>query len=162
MPRLALYAGSFDPITLGHLDVLQQALLVFDEVEIAIGVNGAKQSLFTVEERIAMIRASTEGLPGVTVAPFEGLLVTYARSRGAVGLIRGLRQVSDFDYEMRMAMANRRLAPEISTALFIAAESQAVTASSIVREIWRWDGDVSSFVPEPVLAALMAKKQAPS
>lgn len=152
--RLALFAGTFDPITLGHLDILQQALQIFDHVEVTVGVNAAKSTLFSPEARCEMIRALTQHDPRVSVATFEGLLVHYAQARGAIALIRGIRQVSDYDYELRMAVANRRLAPEISTVIFMPNEDQAITSSSIVREIWRWGGDVSSFVPASVVEAL--------
>src|SRR5690625_744439 len=105
--RLALYPGTFDPLTHGHLDILERALRVFDEVEVTIAVNASKNTLFTVEERVEMVKKSTAHLEGVLVAQFEGLIVDRARERGAVALVRGLRQVSDFDYEFRMAFANR-------------------------------------------------------
>ena len=159
--RLALYPGSFDPITYGHLDILERALRLFDEVEVTVAVNTRKQTLFTVEERCALVEAATQGMEGVErliVAPFEGLLVDHARARGAVALVRGLRQVSDFDYEFRMAFANRRLAPDVETVLFMTSEEHAFVAASIVREVHYWGGDVSHFVPPPVVEALAAKR----
>ena len=154
---LALYPGTFDPITLGHLDVLERALTVFDRVEVTVAVNAAKQPLFSLEERVRLIRESLEGVVGadrVVVAPFEGLLVDHAIARGAVALVRGLRQVSDFDYEFRMALANRRLAPQVQTVFLMPGEAHAFLAASIVREVHRWGGDTSSFVPPPVQRAL--------
>jgi pantetheine-phosphate adenylyltransferase len=151
--RLALYPGTFDPFTYGHLDVLERALRIFDRNEVTVAVNASKQTLFTVDERCALIRASTAAHRNVTVAPFEGLLVDRARSRGAAALVRGLRQVSDFDYEFRMAFANRRLEPALETVFLMTSEEHALISSSIVRDVHRWNGDVSSFVPPPVREA---------
>jgi pantetheine-phosphate adenylyltransferase len=159
--RLALYPGTFDPITLGHLDVLERALAVFDRVEVVVAVNDAKTPLFSLEERLRLIRECVAGLAGgdrVDVASFKGLLVDHARARGATALIRGLRQVSDFDFEFRMALANRRLAPEVQTVFLMPGEAHAFLAASLVREIHRWGGDTSSFVPAPVQRALMVKR----
>ena len=158
--RLALYPGTFDPITLGHLDVLERALTLFDRIEVTLAVNAAKQTLFSVEERLALIEASVADLADadrVEVTAFEGLLVDHAEARGAVALIRGLRQVTDFDYEFRMALANRRLAPDVQTVFLMPSEEHTFVAASIVREIHRWRGDTSSFVPAPVQAALEAR-----
>jgi pantetheine-phosphate adenylyltransferase len=155
--RLALYPGTFDPITLGHLDVLERALAVFDRVEVTVAVNAAKTPLFSLEERVALVRESARPLVGaerVEVSAFEGLLVDHARARGATALVRGLRQVSDFDYEFRMALANRRLAPDVQTVFLMPGEDYAFLAASIVREVHQWGGDTSSFVPPPVQRAL--------
>ncbi|MGI9175859.1 MAG: pantetheine-phosphate adenylyltransferase [Rhodothermales bacterium] len=157
--RLALYPGTFDPITFGHLDILQRALHFFDEIEVTVAVNANKHTLFTAEERCALIRACTAELGGVSVAAFEGLLVDRARERGAVALVRGLRQVSDFDYEFRMAFANRRLYPDLDTVFLMTSEDHALINASIVRDVHRWGGDVSLFVPPPVVAALERKKK---
>jgi pantetheine-phosphate adenylyltransferase len=161
--RLALYPGTFDPITLGHLDVLERALAVFDRVEVVVAVNDAKTPLFPLEERLRLIRESVAGITGgdrVEVASFEGLLVDHARARGATALVRGLRQVSDFDFEFRMALANRRLAPEVQTVFLMPGEAHAFLAASLVREIHRWGGDTSSFVPAPVQRALELRQVA--
>lgn len=159
MARLALYPGTFDPFTYGHLDILTRACRIFDAVEVTVAVNASKQTLFTIEERCEMIRQSTTGLENVTVVAFEGLLVDRARARGAVALVRGLRQVGDFDYEFRMAFANRKLNPEVETVLFMTSEEHAFVSASIVREVHRWNGDVSMFVPAPVARALAAKRK---
>lgn len=156
--RLALYPGTFDPFTLGHLDILERAVRVFDEVEVTVAINASKQTLFSVDERCAMIEDCVTHLDGITVVPFEGLLVDRARERGAAALVRGLRQVSDFDYEFRMAFANRKLLPDVETVFFMTSEEHAFTASSIVRDVHRWGGDVSPFVPEPVLEMLRSKR----
>src|SRR5690606_27689375 len=135
------------PITLGHLDVLERALTIFDRVEVTVAVNVEKQTLFTLEEREALIEASVAEIAGherVTVSTFEGLLVDHARARGAVAPVRGLRQVRDFDYEFRMAQASRRLPPEVQTVLRRPSEAQASLAAGIVRGVQRWGGDTSS------------------
>jgi pantetheine-phosphate adenylyltransferase len=158
--RLALYPGSFDPFTYGHLDLLARAQRLFDAVEVTVAVNASKQTLFSIEERCDLVRQCTGHLEGVTVAAFEGLLVDRARARGATALIRGLRQVTDFDYEARMAFANRRLYGDVETVLLLPAEAHALVTASIVREIHRWGGDVSAFVPPPVAEALARKRNA--
>ncbi|MDT0632104.1 pantetheine-phosphate adenylyltransferase [Rubrivirga sp. S365] len=158
--KLALYPGTFDPITLGHLDVLERALRVFDRIEMTVAVNASKQTLFSTEDRVGLVQASVEGVEGadrVTVTAFEGLLVDHARATGAVALVRGLRQVSDFDYEFRMALANRRLFPELQSVFLMPGEAHTFVAASIVREIHHWGGDVSSFVPPVVAEALAAR-----
>lgn len=157
MSSLALYPGTFDPVTYGHLDVLERSLKVFDRVEVTVAVNASKQTLFSTEDRVGLVQASVEAIDGhdrVTVTAFEGLLVDHARATGAVALVRGLRQVSDFDYEFRMALANRRLFPDLQTVFLMPAEAHTFVAASIVREIHRWGGDVSSFVPPVVVEAL--------
>ena len=123
-----------------------------------MAVNVSKTPLFTLDERCDLIRRCAAHLPGVSVAPFEGLLMDHARARGATAQVRGLRQVSDFDYEYRMLFANRRLHPELETVFLMPSENHALIHASLVREIHRWGGDVTSFVPPPVLAALRAKR----
>lgn len=158
----ALYPGTFDPITFGHIDVLERALRIFDEVEVTLAINAGKAPLLSVEERVALTRACTEHLDGVTVATFEGLIVDYARQRRAAALVRGLRQVSDFDYEFRMAFANRKLYPELETVFLMTGEAHALISSTIVRDVHRWGGDLSPFVPPPVVEALRRKSTAKS
>ena len=157
---LALYPGTFDPITDGHLDVLRRALTVFGEVEVTVAVNADKRTLFTADERVALVRAcvDADGLKGVTVTSFEGLIADYARARGARILVRGMRQVSDFDYEFRMAFANRRLEPNLETVFMMTSEAHAFVSATIVRDVHRWGGDVSLFVPPAVVEALRAKR----
>jgi pantetheine-phosphate adenylyltransferase, bacterial len=154
----ALYPGTFDPFTFGHRDVLERALRVFDRVEVTVGVNVEKNTLFSTEERTELIRRCTTDLEGVRVQVHEGLIVDRARQTGAAALVRGLRQVSDFDAEFRMAFANRKLAPELETVFFMTSEEYALISSSMVRDAHRWDGDVSKFVPPPVVEALEQKK----
>jgi len=154
---LALYPGSFDPFTLGHLDILERACRLFEYVEVTIARNSEKTGFFTTDERKALIEASAGHLQNMSVHIFEGLLAHHAAQRKAVALIRGLRQVSDFDYETRMAFANRRLAPEVETVFLTPSEEQALTSASLVREIHRHGGDISSFVPAPVHDAIMRR-----
>ncbi len=151
---LALYPGSFDPFTLGHLDVLERALRVFDAVEVTVAVNSSKKGLLTPDERCVLIRRCTPHLDGVTVASFEGLLVDYARQRGAAALVRGLRNQLDFAYESHLAFGNRSLYPELETVFFVPDARYAPISSTIVRDVHRWGGDVSAFVPPPVVEAL--------
>lgn len=152
--KLALYPGTFDPFTFGHLDILERALKLFDRVQVAVAVNADKQSLFAIDERCELIRKCIAHLEGVDVAPHEGLIAERAREVGAVALVRGLRQVSDFDYEMRMAMANREIVAGLETVFLPAAGSRAFISATIVRDIHRWNGDVSPFVPPPVVDAM--------
>jgi pantetheine-phosphate adenylyltransferase len=158
----ALYPGTFDPFTYGHRDILERALRLFSRVEVTVGVNAEKKTLFTTEERVELVRQCTVDLDGVVVASHQGLIVDRAESTGAVALVRGLRQVSDFDYEFRMAFANRKLSPAVETVFLMTSEEYALISSSMVRDAHRWDGDVSKFVPPPVVRALEQKKVAPS
>lgn len=151
---LALYPGSFDPFTLGHLDIVERASRLFSRLEVTVARNAGKTALLTADERCELIRASITHLDNVTVRSFNGLLADHAVEQGAVALVRGLRQVSDFEYELRMAFANRRLAPGIETIFLMTNEEYALISSSIVRDIHHWKGDISSFVPEPVRRAL--------
>ncbi len=155
---LALYPGTFDPFTYGHRDILERALRVFSHVEVTVGINAEKATLFDTDERIDLARQCTDDLDGVRVAAHEGLIVDRAKEVGAIALVRGLRQVSDFDYEFRMAFANRKLKPEIETIFLMTSEEYALISSSMVRDAHRWDGDVSKFVPPPVVQALEEKK----
>jgi pantetheine-phosphate adenylyltransferase len=154
---LALYPGSFDPFTFGHLDILERACRLFDHIEVTIARNSEKRGFFDTDERKVLIEACTGHLDNVSVRIFEGLLVDHARREGAIALVRGLRQVSDFDYEFRMAFANRRLAPDVETVFLMTSEEHALISASIVREIHRFGGDISSFVPAPVLDAMRAR-----
>jgi len=152
--QLALYPGSFDPFTLGHLDIVERASRLFDRVEITVAENTSKKTLLSLEDRRRLVTECTAHLSNVTVCSFTGLLAEYAVRQGAGALVRGLRQVSDFEYEFRMAFANRRLAPDVETVFLMTSEQYALVSSSIVREIHHWGGDISSFVPPPVLRAL--------
>ena len=159
-PKRAIYPGTFDPITNGHLDVIGRAAGIFDEVVVAIATNSAKTPLFTKEERLALCRdAITEVLPGekhISVDSFSGLLVDYAHSKQAVAVVRGLRALSDFEYESQMALMNRKL-ENISTVFLIPNERYTYLNSTIIRELSRYGRDVASFVPNCVQEALQRK-----
>ena len=156
----AVYAGTFDPMTYGHLDVATRAAHVFEHLTLAVAEDPRKTLLFSVEERLDLARSSVAGLDNVEVVPFGGLLVNWARQRGIHTLIRGLRAFSDFEYEFQMALTNRKLAPDIETMFLMPNEDFSYVSSSMVREIAALGGDVDKFVPAAVAAALK-KKLAP-
>ncbi|NTW49847.1 MAG: pantetheine-phosphate adenylyltransferase [Chlorobiales bacterium] len=156
--KRAIYPGTFDPITNGHIDVLERALSIFDEINVIIAVNSQKMPLFSAEERQEMIREVVRKYSNVKVEILnDGLLADYARKTGAMAIIRGLRQVTDFEYEFQIALMNRNLYPEVTTVFLMPNEKYTYLASSIVREVSRLGGDVSNFVPESVLARLKEK-----
>lgn len=157
MTRIAIYPGSFDPVTHGHLDVLKRALAIFDRVILAIAVNVNKKSLFTAEERTAQLTKLMADEPRVEVDQMNGLLVEYAARRGAGAIVRGLRAVADFEYEFQLALMNRTLAPKVDTVFLMTDERYFYVSSSLVREVARFGGDVSSFVPPAVAKALKEK-----
>jgi pantetheine-phosphate adenylyltransferase len=153
--KLAIYAGTFDPVTNGHLDVLFRAARLFDTVVIAVAPNAGKNPLFSLEERMDLIRESVAGRERILVETFDGLLVDYARARGAVALIRGLRVVSDFEYEFQMTQMNRELQPEMETIFFMPSQQFTFTSSTIVKQVALFDpGRIANFVPLHVAAAL--------
>ncbi|MEX0602262.1 MAG: pantetheine-phosphate adenylyltransferase [Bacteroidota bacterium] len=156
--KIAIYPGTFDPITNGHLDILERALKLFDKVVICIAKNSSKSPMFSEEERLSLIRQSVASLRNVEVDSFDGLLVAYARSKGAVAVVRGLRAISDFEFELQMALMNRKLDEAVETFFLMPNEKYTYLNSSIVREIARLKGDVSDFVPPPVKKALEAKR----
>lgn len=158
MARLAVYPGSFDPPTHGHLDVIERGSRLVDELIVAVGVNSEKKPFMSAEDRVAVLRECCSHLPTVTVASFEGLLITYAQSVGAKVLVRGLRAVTDFDYEFRIAMANRTLAPDVETVFLVARDEYSFLASSVVRDVAKYGGDLTPFVPEPVAALIRSRK----
>jgi pantetheine-phosphate adenylyltransferase len=148
--RVALYPGSFDPLTNGHLDVLFRARRLADRVIVAILENDSKKPLFSVEERVEMIREIVGADEGVSVRSFSGLLVDFAAQTGATLLVRGLRAISGYEYELQMALMNRRLAPAIETVFLMAKEEYSYVSSRLVKEVARLGADVSGLVPEPV------------
>lgn len=157
MTRTALYPGSFDPLTNGHLDILQRAVQMYDKVIVTVAVNKRKSAVFTGEERIELIRESIrdyDWADRVEVEQFTGLLIDFARKKGVTVLLRGVRQISDFEYEFRMALTNRRLAPEIDTVFLMPDEQLTFISATIVKEVAAWGGDLSSFVPDNVAVAL--------
>lgn len=154
--RHCIYPGTFDPITYGHLDVLSRAAKLFDRVTVAIADNPGKAPLFTVEQRLAMVRPNAAQFSNVTVTNFSGLLVDFALAQNAQAIIRGLRALSDFEFEFNMALMNRHLKPEIETLFVMPNEQFSYTSSTLVRQVARYGGDVSHFVPPNVAAALKA------
>ena len=155
--KIAVYPGSFDPVTNGHIDVLERALEIFDLVIVTVAVNASKQTLFSVDERIALLREAVAAYPSVQVDRFDGLIVEYARANGAVALLRGLRAVSDFEYEFQLALMNRKLAGDVETVFLMPNEKYTYLNSSIIRELARLHTDVSDFVPPNVLDALIER-----
>ena len=156
--RIAVYPGSFDPATNGHLDVIGRASGLFDEVIVAVGRNGGKSPLFSPEERVALLReVCDDRWRNVRVTIFDGLLVEFAKAEGARALIKGLRAVSDFEYEFQMALANRHLAPDLETLFLMTSAEHLYLSSSIVKEIARLGGDVSALVPNTVARRLLEK-----
>jgi pantetheine-phosphate adenylyltransferase len=155
--RTVLYPGTFDPVTYGHLDVIDRAARLFDRVVVLVARNAGKHPLFTEEERVAMIRRAVRGRRAVSVDVFDGLLVRYAKKAGAVAIVRGLRAVSDFEYEFQMALTNRKLADDVSTVFLMPHEKYTYLNSSIVREVASLGGNVGSFVPPHVRSMLGAK-----
>ena len=154
--RRAIYPGSFDPVTNGHIDVIERARKLFDEVIVAVAVNDQKQPLFALDDRLAMLRKAIT-IDGVRVAPMTGLLVEFAASENAHAVIRGLRAISDFEFEFQMALMNRKLDEEIETIFLMPKEEYTYLSSRIVKEIAQLGGNVSAFVPRPVAKALAKK-----
>lgn len=158
--KIALYPGSFDPFTNGHLDVIERATRIFDQIIITIAINAKKETLFTGDERELQIRECIEQnnlADNVSVEQFTGLLVDFAHKKNATALLRGVRQISDFEYEFQMALTNRRLSPELDTVFLMPDENHTITSSSIVKEVARWGGDISSFVPPNIKKEIQAK-----
>jgi pantetheine-phosphate adenylyltransferase len=154
MAKIAVYPGSFDPITNGHLDVIERAAKMFDRVLVGVAVNAEKEATFGIAERTAMATEAVVGIENVTVESFEGLLVNYARRVDAHVLIRGLRAVSDFEFEFQMALMNRRLDAQIETIFLMPKEQYTFISSRVVKEVAALGGDVNSFVPPAVEQAL--------
>lgn len=160
MKRIAMYAGTFDPITFGHLDIAQRALGLFDEVVLAVAASEGKNPLFSLDERVALVEESVRSLPEtkrLRVESFSGLLVEHALSRNACAVIRGLRAVSDFEFEFQLALMNRKLNEKLETLFLMPKESYTYLSSRIIKEISRLGGDISPFVPPCVEQALRKK-----
>jgi pantetheine-phosphate adenylyltransferase len=155
---IAVYPGTFDPITNGHLDILARALNLFDHIIVTLAINPRKEPLFAVEERIGFIRdAMPEHAARLSFASFGGLLVEFCRERGASVIVRGLRALADFEYEFQFAHMNRRLAPGVDTIFFMTDERNHYVSSSLVKEVASLGGDINGLVPAPVVTALQAK-----
>jgi pantetheine-phosphate adenylyltransferase len=152
--RTAIYPGTFDPITNGHLDIIERAARLFDRVVVAVAVNSSKQPMFSAEERLSLVREALNAFGNVEVKPAFGLTVDFAEAEGAQAIVRGLRAVSDFEYELQMALVNRSLREQISTIFMAPHEKYTFISSSIIRELARYDADISEFVPACVARAL--------
>ena len=155
--RTAIYPGTFDPVTNGHLDVIRRASRLFDHIVVAIGTHSGKRPVFSVPERLAHLRQICQGIPGVAVGSFDGLLTRAVRDFGAVAVIRGLRAVSDFEYEFQLANMNRQLAPEVESLFLTPSEKYSYISSTLVREIASLGGDVTKFVHPAVHEALLKR-----
>ena len=153
----AIYPGSFDPATYGHLDIIKRAAALFDEVVVGVLNNSVKSPLFSVEERVRILETATKDLPNVEVKAFEGLSVNFARENHAQVIVRGLRAVTDFEYELQMAQTNRVLAPDVDTVFLTTSLEYAYLSSTIMKEVARFGGDLSKFAPKEITTAVMEK-----
>ena len=158
---VAIYPGSFDPLTNGHLDLIDRGRRLVGKLVVSVLNNEAKAPLFSVEERMAMLREATVGMPNVEIDGFEGLLAEYAARRGASVILRGIRAISDYEYELQMALMNRRLRPDIETMFLLAGEGNSFLSSRLVKEVARLGGNVSGLVPAAVEQRLAARFNAP-
>ena len=158
MGRIAVYPGTFDPVTNGHIDLIERSLRIFDQMIVAVAANPKKNLLFSIEERVAMIREATSHFKNVAIEGFDVLLMDYTKQKKAVGIVRGLRAVSDFEYELQMALMNRRLNTHVETVFMMPSEEYSYLTSSIVKEVASYGGDVSGLVPEGVVSRLKKKR----
>ena len=154
MKDTALYPGTFDPVTLGHVDIIRRAVRLFDKLVVAVADNPEKQSLFTVKERVELLEKAIEDIEKATVTSFSGLTAKFARSIGAAAIIRGIRAVSDFEFEFQMALMNRKIEPDVEAVYLMPTDKYSYISSSLVKDIARRGGEVSCFVPPAVLEAL--------
>lgn len=157
MPKIAIYPGSFDPLTYGHLDLIKRGVKIFDEVIVAVAQNTNKVALFSAEERIAMLKSVTKNIKGVRLEIFDGLVIDFARKRKINVLIRGLRMLSDFEYELQMALTNRRLDERIETIFLMPSEGYSFLSSTLIKQAASLGANISSFVPKEVERKLKAK-----
>ena len=157
MKKIAIYPGTFDPITNGHIDLIQRTLKIFDEVIVAVALSQKKETLFTINERIDLIRQSIKKLKGARIEVFDSLLVDYAKNKKSIAIVRGLRAVSDFEYELQMALMNRRLNSDIETVFMMPSEEYTFLSSTMVKEVAYFGGSVKGLVPEVVEKALKVK-----
>ncbi len=153
----AVYPGSFDPVTFGHLDIIERSSSLVDELIVGVLNNNAKSPLFSVEERVRMLKEVTENMPKVRIVPFEGLLVDFARKMDARMVIRGLRAITDFEYELQMAQTNHKMEPELETAFLTTSLEYSYLSSTTVKEVAAFGGDISQFVPELVIEKIQEK-----
>lgn len=155
--RRAIYPGSFDPVTFGHLDMIIRSAKIVDELIVAVLINSAKNPLFSTEERVSMLEEMTNGIPNVKIQSFEGLLIDYAKKKDANIIIRGLRAVTDFEYELQIAQTNRIVNSEVDTLFLTTSLEYAYLSSTIVKEVASYGGDISHFVPEQLIERIYAK-----
>jgi len=155
--RKIIYPGTFDPVTYGHIDLIKRAIELFDAVVVTVAINPGKEPLFTTEERVSMLKESLKEFHNVSVDSFDGLVVDHAKIVGASGILRGLRALSDFEYEFQMALMNRQLHPGLETVFLVPGQGLSYISSSLVREVARYGGDVSALVHPMVAEALKAK-----
>ncbi len=155
--RIAIYPGSFDPVTLGHLDIIRRASGLFDRLIVAVMHNQNKKPMFSVEERMEMLRRTTAGLPNVEIESFDGLLADYARRKNACVLVKGLRAVSDFEYEFQMALANRKLNADLDTVFLMTSSEYMYLSSSVVKDIAVHGGSVAGFVPDEIVQDIVRR-----
>lgn len=158
--RKALFAGSFDPVTVGHVEIVSRASTLFDEIHVAIGVNPGKKYIFDLDARLKMLEDSLAGLPGVSVHSYSGLTIDFARKQGANFLLRGLRNADDMDYERTVDLINQRLGSEMETVFLLASPNYLHISSSLVRQVIQYGGDLSGLVPDAALPLIMDKMQA--
>ena len=157
MCQKAIYPGTFDPVTYGHIDLIKRATNIFEEVVVAVGENKSKKPLFSSEERLAMLKKATKGISGITIEYFDELMVSYARRKKISVIIRGLRMISDFEYEFQMALTNRKLAPDVETMFLMPSESFSYVSSKLLKEAAELGADLKEFVPDFVEKALKEK-----
>ena len=155
--RIGIYPGSFDPVTLGHLDIIERASRLVDKLIIGVLVNGTKKPMFSLEERVALLKEVTKDMPNVVVEANTGLLVDFAKEKNATVIFRGLRAVSDFEYELQIAQTNHKLNPNVDTVFLTTSVEYSYVSSSIVREVASYDGDISQFVPECIVDEIYKK-----
>lgn len=156
-PNIAVYPGTFDPVTYGHIDIIKRAAKIFDKVIVAVAHNDYKDPLFSVEERVSMLKSSVKGLRNVIVDDFDGLVVAYVRRKGAHVMIRGLRMISDFEYEFQMALTNRKLSEDIETIFMMPNESYSYISSKLIKEAASLGADVKNFIPRKVQQSLLSR-----
>lgn len=149
--KIAICPGSFDPVTVGHVDIIRRAVKMFDHVIVAVMVNPSKHPAFTLEERERLLTRALKGMPKIEIVGFDGLLADYARERNATAIVKGLRAVSDFEYEFQMALTNKKLNPELETVFLTTTAENMYLSSSIVKQVAQFGGDISNFVPECIL-----------
>ncbi len=157
MSKITIYPGTFDPITNGHIDLIQRTLKIFDEIIVAVAPGQKKETFFTSEERLALIKQSVKGIKGARAEVFDNLLVDYAQDKKSIAIVRGLRAVSDFEYELQMALMNRRLNADIETVFMMPSEEYTFLSSTIVKEVASFGGDIKGLVPQVVEKALREK-----